>query len=231
MADSSSLWFLENIDLRNVFCPKKKDQLDEKEHVDFAANSYVYLPDEPAQDIYLINKGRIKIGTYSEDGKEITKAILGPGEVFGEMALIGEEQRRDFAYVMQDTNVCTLEKSDLSAMLKERNDLQLFFMRIIGRRTIELEQRLESLVFKSSKTRILEFIIQMVKEKGRPVGMEHEVKYMLTHKEIADLTATSRQTVNSVLNDLRNRDILTFNRRRMLVRDLNALEGELKTAA
>ncbi|PHI19821.1 transcriptional regulator [Lewinellaceae bacterium SD302] len=223
----SSLWYLENIDLRNVFCPAKQESLNEREQADFPANSYVYLPEEPAQDIYLINEGRVKIGTYSEDGKEITKAILGPGEVFGEMALIGQQQRRDFAYVMQDTKVCTLEKSDLSAMLKERNDLQLFFMRIIGKRTLELEQRLESLVFKSSKTRILEFLIQMVKEKGRAVGMEHEVKYMLTHKEIADLTATSRQTVNSVLNDLRNRNIITFNRRRMLVRDMEAMEGEV----
>lgn len=227
MSTTSSLWYLENIDLRNVFCPKKKDRLDGKDHYQFSSNSYVYLPEEPAQDIYLINEGRVKIGTYSEDGKEITKAILGPGEIFGEMALIGQEQRRDFAYVMQDTAVCMLEKSDLSTMLRERNELQLFFMQIIGKRTLELEQRLESLVFKPSKTRILEFLLEMVKEKGRQVGLEYEVKYMLTHKEIADLTATSRQTVNTVLNDLRNRNILTFNRRRMLVRDLDALKREL----
>lgn len=228
MANASFLWYLENIDLRNVFCPKKHDRLDVKEHQKFSANSYVYLPEEPAQDIYLINEGRVKIGTYSEEGKEVTKAILGPGEIFGEMALIGQEQRRDFAYVMQDTRVCMLEKSDLSSMLRERNDLQLFFMQIIGKRTLELEQRLESLVFKTSKTRILEFLLEMVAEKGRSVGLEHEVKYMLTHKEIADLTATSRQTVNTVLNDLRNRNILTFNRRRMLVRDLEALRAELE---
>lgn len=231
MADTSSLWYLENIDLHNIFCPKKKDHLNGKSHNQYATNSYVYLPEEPAQDIYLINKGRIKIGTYSEDGKEITKAILGPGELFGEMALIGQEQRRDFAYVMQEAEVCILEKSDLYMMLRERNELQLFFMKMIGKRTLLLEQRLESLVFKSSKARILEFLIQMVNEKGRPVGLEHEVKYMLTHKEIADLTATSRQTVNAVLNDLRNRDILTFNRRRMLVRSMDGLKGELVAVA
>ncbi|MEL6142530.1 MAG: Crp/Fnr family transcriptional regulator [Bacteroidota bacterium] len=156
MADQS-FWFLENIDLQHIFCPRKKHQLGDKNHFDFTANSYIYLPDEPAQNIYLINEGRIKIGTYGEDGKEITKAILGPGEVFGEMALMGQESRRDFAYVMSDVSLCTLERADLSAMLRERNDLQMFFMRMIGKRTLQLEQRLESLVFKSSKTRILEF--------------------------------------------------------------------------
>lgn len=227
MADSSSIWYLENINLRNVFCPKKQGRLAGRQHNVFEANSYIYLPDEPAEDIYLINEGRVKIGTYSEDGKEITKAVLGPGEVFGEMALLGQEQRRDFAYVMKDTQVCVLERTDLREMLRERNELQLFFMQIIGKRTLELEQRLENLVFKTSKVRIIEFLLRMVREKGRPVGLEHEVKYMLTHKEIADLTATSRQTVNTVLNDLRNRDIITFNRRRILFRDLAALETEI----
>ena len=226
MADQT-FWFLENINLQHIFCPNKKHQLGEKTHFDFTSNSYIYLPDEPAQNIYLINEGRIKIGTYGEDGKEITKAILGPGEVFGEMALMGQESRRDFAYVMSDVSLCTLERSDLSAMLRERNDLQMFFMRMIGKRTLQLEQRLESLVFKSSKARILEFLIALAKDKGRDVGLEREVRNMLTHKEIADLTATSRQTVNAVMNDLRKRNVITFNRRRMLVRDMEQLAGEL----
>ncbi len=136
---NSSFWFLENIDLQHIFCPKKTSLLEDKSHFNFAVNTYVYLPDEPAQNIYLINEGRIKIGTYSEDGKEITKAILGPGEVFGEMAVMGQENRRDFAYVMDNTNVCILERSDLNDLLRERNDLQMFFMRMIGKRTLQLE--------------------------------------------------------------------------------------------
>lgn len=225
---TSAFWYLENINLQHIFCPKKAPMMDDKAHHDFAANTYVYLPNEPAQNIYLINEGRIKIGTYSEDGKEITKAILGPGEVFGEMALMGQENRRDFAYVMEKTNVCTLERSDMSEMLKERNDLQMFFMQMIGKRTLQLEARLENLVFKTSKTRILEFLYQLAQEKGRDVGLEREVKNMLTHKEIADLTATSRQTVNVILNDLRARNIISFNRQRMLVRDMDLLGKELK---
>ena len=228
MADSQTFWYFENIDLEHLFCPRKvgDGRLDRKTHLDFAANSYIYLPEEPAQHIYLINQGRIKIGTYGEDGREITKAILGPGEVFGEMALIGQDQRRDFAYALEEVSLCTLERADLTDMLRERSDLQLFFMRLIGNRTLRLEQRLENLVFKSSRTRIVEFLHGLAEDKGRPVGYEHEVRQMLTHKEIADLTATSRQTVNAVMNDLRKKNIISFNRRRMLVRDLEALKAE-----
>ncbi|MEM6397592.1 MAG: Crp/Fnr family transcriptional regulator [Bacteroidota bacterium] len=227
MADNSPLWFLENIDLQHLFCPRKKGRLDDKPHLDFEANNYVYLPDEPAEHIYLINSGRVKIGTYGEEGREITKAILGPGEVFGEMALIGQEERRDFAYAVEDLNLCTLERSDLTSMMRERSELQLFFMKLIGNRTLRLERRLENLVFKSSRTRIVDFLHELAANKGRQVGFEREVRQMLTHKEIADLTATSRQTVNAVMNDLRRKNIISFNRRRMLVRDLEALRQEV----
>jgi len=224
MADQQ-LWYVENIDLQHLFCPKKVDMgmLEDKTHLQSESNQYIYLPEEPARKIFLISKGRVKIGTYGSDGKEVTKAILSPGEVFGELALISDGNRRDFAYTLEDTRLCVLEKADLSAMLRERSDLQLFFMRLIGNRTIQLEQRLENLMFKTSRSRITEFLHQLAETRGRAVGFEREVRNMLTHKEIADLTGTSRQTVNAVLNDLRRQNILTFDRKRMLVRDMEKL--------
>jgi len=224
MADHQ-LWFVENVDLQHLFCPKKVDMggLESKDHLSFEANKYIYLPDEPARKIFLISSGRVKIGTYGNDGKEVTKAILSPGQVFGELALISDDSRRDFAYRLEETTLCVLEKEDLQAMLRERSDLQLFFMRLIGNRTLELEQRLENLMFKTSRGRIVEFLHDLAATKGREVGFEREVRNMLTHKEIADLTGTSRQTVNAVLNDLRRQNILTFDRKRMLVRDMDKL--------
>lgn len=224
MADQK-LWYVENIDLTHVFCPKKMGMgmIEAKDHLYFDANQYIYLPEEPARKIFLINEGRVKIGTYGADGKEVTKAILSPGEVFGELALINEGNRRDFAFSLETTSLCVLEKEDLSTMLRERSELQLFFMRLIGNRTLQLEQRLENLMFKTSRSRITEFLHTLAETRGRVVGYEREVRNMLTHKEIADLTGTSRQTVNAVLNDLRRQNILTFDRKRMLVRDMEQL--------
>ncbi len=223
-----SFWYLENIDLRQFFCPTSLEQRNDKRHFTFGANHYVYLPQEPAQYIYLIHQGRIKIGTYSEEGKEITKAFLGPGEVFGELALVGLENRRDFAFAMEATQVCLLEKADMRQLLRERSELQQFFMKMIGQRTLQLEQRLEDLVFKSSKRRILEFLVELTQTQGRPVGQEVEVRQMLTHQEIADLTATSRQTVNGVMNELRDLGIISFNRQRMLLRAVEQLNSLAK---
>jgi CRP-like cAMP-binding protein len=99
-------------------------------------------------------------------------------------------------------------------------------MRTLGSRLLDMEQRLESLVFKDSRARIVEFLKNLGERKGQRVGYETVVRTFMTHQEIANLTATSRQTVTTVLNELKNKNILTFNRRRLLIRDMNLLAKE-----
>ena len=224
-----SFWYLENVDVTNIFCPRKMD--DEKKfghtHKDFKKGDYIYLQDDHADRLFLIVNGRVKIGSYGDGNKEITKAILTTGEVFGELSIIGNDKRRDFAYVMDDTSVCVLPVSVMKEMMKDHSSLSLFFMKMMGSRVLEMEKRLESLVFKDSRTRIIEHLLQMVDKRGQRVGYEWLVRDFITHQEIANITATSRQTVTTVLNELRNRNMLTFNRKRLLIRDLDQLKSEL----
>jgi CRP/FNR family cyclic AMP-dependent transcriptional regulator len=228
---SQSLWFLENIDVSGIFCPKKVGMgaLEQQTHKSFKKGEYIYLPNEHADRIYFIEEGRVKIGSYGESGKEITKTILAQGEVFGELSLVGEEKRRDFAYAMEDTQTCVLTIEQIKGLMREYNGLSLFLMKIMGSRILDMEKRLESLVFKDSRTRIIEFLKDLADRKGQRVGYERVVRKFLTHQEIANLTATSRQTVTTVLNELRNKNILTFNRRRLLIRDMDQLAAEMNS--
>jgi CRP/FNR family transcriptional regulator, cyclic AMP receptor protein len=221
-----ALWHWENIDVNGIFCPQKlgRGEMDLHPHKQYAKGEYVYLQDEDADKIYFLTEGRVKIGAYDAgSGKEITKSILGKGEVFGELAVMGEEKRRDFAYVMEPTTVCVLSVEDMRALMRERNGITVFLMKIIGARVLELEQRLTSMVFKDSRTRVVEYLYQLATKKGRRVGFETLVNKFLNQEEIAMMTATSRQTVNTVLNDLRDKKILKFDRRRMLVHDMERL--------
>ena len=223
-----SLWFLENIDVTGIFCPKKLDSHQSSQsHRTFKKGDYIYMPDQSSDKVFFLNDGRVKIGTYGENGKEITKAILNKGEVFGELSMIGEDKRRDFAYAMEDSKACVLTTDEMKTMMKDHNGLSLFFMKIMGSRVLEMEQRLESLVFKDSRSRIVEYLVELVKKNGQRVGYEWVVRKFITHQEIANLTATSRQTVTTVLNELRANNLLTFNRKRLLVRDLENLQAEI----
>jgi CRP-like cAMP-binding protein len=226
---NQSFWYLENLDVMQILCPTKltKEEMERHVHKEYKKGEYIYLPEEYSDRIFFITEGRVKIGTYNDDGKEITKAILGHGEVFGELALVGEDKRRDFAYVMEDAVICVLGVEEMRALMRDRSELNIFLMKIMGSRMLELEQRLESLVFKDSRSRIVEYLYDLANKKGQRVGYEMLVRKFLTHQEIANITATSRQTVNTVLNELRNKNILTFNRRRMLVRDMDKLKAQI----
>ena len=230
-SSDQSFWYLENIDVRGIFCPNKMSNIvgDSNHHqTTFQKGDYIYLPEEDSQKVFFITDGKVKIGTYGPTGKEITKAVIGAGEVFGELALVTSGKRKDFAVAVDKTEVCAINRSDLKTMMRDHSALSLFLMQIMGSRQLEMEQRLESLVFKDSRTRIIEFVHNLGEKKGQRVGYETVVRKFMTHQEIANLTATSRQTVTTILNELRNRELITFNRRRLLIRDMETLAKEGK---
>lgn len=231
MQQPQALWHLENIDVTHLLCPTKLgDEAKMAGHMRpmYKKGEQVYVPSDLSDRIFFINEGRIKISVMNDEGKEITKVILGRGEVFGELALLGEERRHDIATALEDTTVCVVTLDELRGLMRERSDLNLFFMKMFGARQLEMERRLESLVFRDSRSRIVEFLLHLAKTKGQRVGFEWVVRNFITHQEIANLTATSRQTVTTTLNDLRFKKLLTFNRSRLLIRDLDKLEAELR---
>lgn len=222
---AQTIWYLENINLSDIFCDEKLNQPNEGVWVKtFEKNEVIYQPSQNAEHIFLITKGKVKIASTGDSGKEIVKAILGPGEVFGERSIIGSYTYNDTAVSVEDTELRILSSGQLKSMMKEHSALSLFFMKLMGSKVLEMEQRLESLIFKDSRTRIIEYLLNLIEKKGQRIGYEWVVRNFITHQEIANLTATSRQSVTTLLNDLRNEGVLTFDRKRLLIRDLDKLK-------
>ena len=96
-------------------------------------------------------------------------------------------------------------------------------MQIVGNRLMKAETRLEALIFKDARARIIDFLKDSVIRRGRKVGYEMLLKHCLTQQDIANITGTSRQTVTSVLNELRKENLIYFNRRTILIRDMERL--------
>lgn len=226
MSNASALWYFESVNLYDILCPHKVKAMAERHSFNyFKKDQFIYFPDEPAQYIYMIADGRVRIGNYLDDGKEVVTAILGMGEIFGELALAGEEKRRDFAQAMDDkTTVCPLSIDELKQLMYGNQELSFKMLKLVGLRLMKLERKLELLVFKDARTRIIEFIKDSATWKGKKVGYETLVPTKLTHKDIAALTGTSRQTVTTILNELKEKNLINFDRKKILVRDLANLK-------
>lgn len=186
--------------------------------------SFIYLTDEPSDCLYFLAKGTVKIGTHSHDGKEVIKNLIHPLAIFGELGLIGEEKRKEFAQALkEDVHLYVVKVDDFKSLMRNNFDLCNKVMMSFGSRLIKAENKLESLIFKDARTRIIDFIKESVNKRGRRVGYEMLLKHSLTHQDIANITCTSRQTVTLVLNELKKSDLIYFNRGKILVRDMAKL--------
>lgn len=186
--------------------------------------SFIYMPDEPSDRIFFLAKGTVKIATHSSDGKEIIKSLIHPTAMFGELGLVGEQTRQDFAQALkEEVYLYTLRVDDFKLLMRQNFDLCNHVMMLFGNRLMKAENKLESLIFKDARTRIIDFIKDSIDKRGRRVGYEMLLKHSLTHQDIANITCTSRQTVTLVLNELKKSDLIYFNRGKILVRDMAKL--------
>jgi len=190
----------------------------------FKKEEKIYSPNDPSIKIFMIVEGRVKISNVDLDGKNTIKAIFGENDIFGEMALTGEKFRIDCATAMEDnTKIFTLSVSEVIEMMKGNTLISSQILSMLGTRIRRIEKRLESLLHNDARTRIIDFLRDLALEKGRKIGFETLIKNYFTHKDMASLTGTSRQTVTTVLNELKEKNIINFDRRRILIRDMDLL--------
>jgi len=214
MAEKTKLWYLQNF---NVFEGISSNMMMELEkNTSMQSNSkkeIIYFPEERSNTIYFLKEGKIKIYRLSEDGKTTTLHLLGPGEIFGESAILGQDTHDNVAEVVEDAVVCGMDKRDFQAMMEKSPKLTMSVNKFIGFRLRKIQAHVEDLVFKSAKERVTAFLHRYITTFGKKMVDGWMVRPFLTHQEIADLTATARQTVNQVLNELAEDDVIKFSRR------------------
>lgn len=228
MLSKSKIWYLENFNLFEGLKPDKMMELDKKMSMNnIKRNQIIYFADEPSSSIFLLKEGQVKLSRVSDDGREAIIAILKPGEIFGELAITGETNREDSAIAMDEAVICTISKENFEMLLMDNPKLNLKIIKIIGLKLQKVERGLENMIFKDSYSRINYFLVNYAKDYGKKIGDEIFIKSSLTHQDIANLTATSRQTVTTAMNKLKDKKIIDFTRNRIIIRNLNKLQKDI----
>lgn len=226
MPGKSKLWYLENFNLFEGLSMEKMMELDKKLSMsNVSKNEIIYFAEEPSNSIFLLKEGNVKLTRVSDDGKEVITSILKPGEIFGELIITGEANREDTATALDDVTICAISKQNFENLLIENPELNLRITKLIGLKLQKVERDLESLIFKDSSTRIRNFLSSYADDYGKKIGDEIFIKTNLTHQDIANLTATSRQTVTTVMNNLKEKKIIDFTRNKIIVRNLQKLHS------
>jgi CRP/FNR family transcriptional regulator, cyclic AMP receptor protein len=115
------LWFFEDVNLFNLLCPHKFKAY-KKDHSfnAYKKQDYIYFEEDSSNKVFLIEKGKVKIGYYNEDGTEVIKAILSKGQLFGEKAILGEYRREEFAQSIENsTNICPIAVDTMHDLMRK----------------------------------------------------------------------------------------------------------------
>lgn len=225
MPEKSSLWYLKQVNLLKSLTDDRLMQMQSMiRHSEVPKRQIIYFPKEPSQTIFFLKKGRVKISKVDEEGREVILDIVEPGEVFGELSLTGSEKREHMAVAMDDALICAVRKEDFEEILRQNPDLNLQLTRELSARLQEFQSKVEDLTFKDVTTRVVTFLIRYAERFGKHLPDATYVKPFLSHEEIAQLTASSRQTVTSILDDLRKKGLIDFKRNFLKVPDMSALK-------
>lgn len=220
-----NIWYFEEVDLNEILCPHKfKDHCDMHPMDCYNKMDFLFSPGDHAKEIYLIAEGKVKIGYYDDAGNEFVRAILGKGELLGVSAFLGEKKRKNFAEIIEDnTYICKLDVDKAKELTRDYRGFEFEIHKRIGQRIQKLERRIEILLFKDARIRLIEFIKDLAEEKGKPSEKGIEIQHDLTQGEIAKLIGTSRKTASLLLNELEDEGLISQSRGMMTIPALNAL--------
>lgn len=203
-------WFLEGFNLFKKLGMKALMEICEELVMHrYPKGTQIELDSSDGRSVFFLKKGSVKL---IDPNSGMVKFVLGPGNIFGELSLYQEpDEVTEEAYTLEESVVCIFSAKQMNTLIEKHKSLKNGILKVYGFRFQRLERKLEDLVHKDSPTRIKEFIHDHITTFGIVVDGRLEAKKLLSHKDIAHLTNTSRQTVNNVMVRLRREGVIDYN--------------------
>lgn len=220
----TKLWYIERFNLFNGLQRHDMEELARMSLMEKKPKgTYIYLPSDPANSVFLLKEGHVKISRLTDEGKEVMLTILSPGEVFGEVVLVNDQPRDHIAEAIDNVLLCEFKKRDFENFIRSRPDLVFRITKLIGLRLQRMESRVVDLICKDVATRVSELLLNLVEQHGKATGNQGEFRIKLTHQDIASLAGVSRQTATEILDRLKSHGLVELGHRSIIVKNKQGL--------
>ena len=216
MVHSSKFLILRELDLFRSLSDLQVEQIaNQASFVKYNKGDYIYNDNDAITDIYILHSGSVKCGRQTGTDKILLKEIVYKRELLGENVLSNSKLRSEFAKTLSEVELFKLPVTFFRDMLEKNPQLCQELTLILINKMANLEKRLSNFVFKKAQSRIVDFLKELASTKGIKIGIEEIlINHGLSHREIANITDTSRQTVARVLGDLKRQNIIHFSPRK-----------------
>ena len=175
----------------------------------YLKNSMIILEEEYGDLVFLIQTGTIKITRVNDEGKEVILALLGPGEIFGELAILDGEARSANALAQENCQLLAINKQDFLEILKNNFSVSLNLMCELAKRLRKSDQQIEALSLSDAEHRIGVSLLNLAEDMGVIRKGKVTIQNLPYQQDIANMAGTSRETVSRVLKLLENKSMIS----------------------
>ena len=227
MSGDEKFLLIRNYNLWAHISDEEYEELNLVHHfIETPRGGYIYFDSHNHNKLYFLKGGTIKIGHIDNDGKEVVKEIIREGEVFGQFTLERHNLNGEFAQAYKaDVSLCAFNIDDFEQLLRKKPELAFHYSKQVGQKLHRLQNRLVNLLNKDVKTRLINFLIMLAQEEGDTTdGDTYHISNFLTHEDIAQLIASSRQTVTTMLNEIESGGLVTVTRQQINIPSVKKLQ-------
>lgn len=185
----------------------------------FERGKTVFFPGDPAEKVYFLISGAVKLSRVYESGEEITVALLRENSVFGVLSLITRQRSDRFYHAVAFTNVelLSVPTDKVEKAMREDTDLPITLMQGLASRILHTEMMIETLAHRDMGSRLVSFLLILCKDFGLPSGEGITIDLKLSHQAIAEAIGSTRVTVTRLLGELREQELISIHKKRITV--------------
>jgi CRP/FNR family transcriptional regulator, cyclic AMP receptor protein len=211
--------FLANCFLFQGFGPEERNQLVSRAHIRrFAAGETIFHMGAPGSSMMAVLSGQVRISISSPEGKELLLAILHPGEVFGEIALLDGKERSADARAMAACSLAVLERRDVLVFLERQPEAWARIVEVLCERFRENTQH-------AAEVSLLQLPARLAKALLRMQGEGTAGSKALSQRELGNLVGAARESVNKCLNEWQRRGVIRLDENAIAILERQALEA------
>ena len=191
----------------------------------FGAHETVFREHDDSDTCYVVRSGHARALREHTDGRQITLAQFGPGDIFGELAMFSAERRSATVEAIDDLEVIAILGDDMRRLMRRHPDIAVALVIALGRRLREANERLARQSFQTVQSRVATVLGDLVRQvSSEGAGETTDVLVVATQAEVAQLAGSSRESASRFLAVLERAGIVTQGRGRLTVHDPDALQ-------
>jgi CRP-like cAMP-binding protein len=184
----------------------------------YAAKDIIFAPGDLDDRLYFLLRGTVRLYKLYGDYKEATTALLNEGGVFGRLSLVESCLQDSFAEAVSDARVSSIQKSTLAEIIKRHPEYAVKLFASFSERLRQSDEVIESLLHREVSTRLATLLLNLSDRFGEPSGVDTLLGVRLTHQDLANMIASTREAVSKVMSEFQREDFIQIQNRKIVIR-------------